>query len=221
VRILRLNVLSCLYALTLATASVPVTAESLARPSAAALMDALMWGTEPIGGPFTLTDHTGRRRSDTEFHGKLLLIYFGYMFCPDICPTDLQAMAAAIETLGPAGDRVQPLFITIDPERDTPAQLASYVTAFHPRLVGLTGSVAEIESVARAYRVYFAKAEDPRSTQYLIDHSGFIYLVNADGTYLGFFRRARPPNAWWRSCGRCSRSERRRFGTISSRRSAR
>jgi cytochrome oxidase Cu insertion factor (SCO1/SenC/PrrC family) len=162
-------------------------AEANDRPSAAALMDALMWGTEPIGGPFTLTDHTDRRRSDTEFRGKLLLIYFGYMFCPDICPTDLQAIAAAIEALGPAGDRVQPLFITIDPERDTPAQLASYVTAFHPRLIGLTGNAAEIENVARAYKVHFARVEDTRSTSYVMDHSGFVYLTDADGKYQGFF----------------------------------
>jgi protein SCO1/2 len=183
----RNNLVACLTAVMLATASTWTMAEKAARPSAAMLMDALMWGTEPIGGPFALTDHRGQRRTDSEFRGKLLLIYFGYMFCPDVCPTDLQAMAAAIEALGPSGDGVQPLFITIDPERDKPAELASYVAAFHPRLVGLTGSADEIESVARAYKVYFAKAEDPRSTSYLMDHSGFVYLAGADGKYLGFF----------------------------------
>jgi cytochrome oxidase Cu insertion factor (SCO1/SenC/PrrC family) len=100
-------------------------------PSAAELMDDLMWGRTPIGGPFDLIDQTGRRRTDADFRGKLLLLYFGYTYCPDVCPTDLMAIAAAVDQLGPAGENIQPLFITIDPERDTVEQLAGYVGAFH------------------------------------------------------------------------------------------
>jgi cytochrome oxidase Cu insertion factor (SCO1/SenC/PrrC family) len=169
-------------------ASGPLRSSSEAtEPTAAQLMEDLMWGNGPVGGPFALTDHVGRRRTEADFRGKLLLIYFGYMFCPDICPTDLQAMGSAIDRLGPSGDSVQPLFITLDPERDTPDQLADYVTAFHPRLVGLTGSEGEIKSVARAYKVYYTRATDPRTTDYILNHSAFIYLVDVDGKYLGFF----------------------------------
>lgn len=166
----------------------PMTrAEPPKAPTAVELMDDLMWGRGPIGGPFELTDHTGRRRTDADFRGQVLLVYFGYMFCPDICPTDLQAMAAAIDDLGPEGAEVQPLFITIDPERDTPAELTQYVGSFHPRLVGLTGSAEEIRRVALGYKVWYAKADDQRMATYLMDHSAFIYLVDVNGAYVGFF----------------------------------
>lgn len=166
-------------------ASVP--ADEADAPSAAALMDALMWGEEPVGGPFELIDHTGARRTDADYHGKLALIYFGYTYCPDVCPTDLQAMTSALDLLGHAARVVQPLFITIDPERDTPKHLASYVALFHPRLVGLTGEANAIRRAARAYKVHYAKVVLPDSSDYAIDHSAFIYLMDAQGQYLGFF----------------------------------
>ena len=144
-----------------------------------------MWGTEPIGGPFSLVDHTGKHRTDTEFRGKLLLIYFGFTFCPDICPTDLQVLASAIEQLGPAGEVVQPLFITVDPERDTVGHLAQYVPMFHPRLIGLTGDSVQIRKAADAYKVYYAKVVD--GADFTIDHSALIYLVDRKGQYVGFF----------------------------------
>jgi cytochrome oxidase Cu insertion factor (SCO1/SenC/PrrC family) len=169
-------------------ATTPMPAQN--DPAAAELMDDLMWGRTPIGGPFDLIDQNGRRRTDADFRGKLLLLYFGYSYCPDVCPTDLTAIAAAVDQLGPAGDEIQPLFITIDPERDTVEQLAGYVGAFHPRLVGLTGAAEAIRKVALAYKVYYAKVPAPDGTDYAIDHTGFIYLVGRDGKYLGFF----PPN---------------------------
>lgn len=162
------------------------------EPSAAALMDAVMWNKGPIGGPFALTDQDGRPRSDVDFRGKLLLVYFGYTYCTDICPTDLQAMASAIDKLGPAGDAVQPLFITIDPEHDTPETIKLYVALFHPRLIGLTGSASEIKKVALAYKVYYAKAEREKKSDRLIDHSGFTFLVGRDGKYLGIFPPGTP-----------------------------
>ena len=164
-----------------------VPAEEADAPSAAALMDTLMWGQEPIGGPFELIDHTGARRTDFDYRGKLALIYFGYTYCPDVCPTDLQAVASALDLLGDRARAVQPLFITIDPERDTPGHLADYVPLFHPRLVGLTGEADAIRRVARAYKVHYAKVVLPDSPDYAMDHSAFVYLVDAQGRYLGFF----------------------------------
>ena len=159
--------------------------------SSAELMDVLMWNREPVGGAFSLVDHTGKPRRDTDYRGRLLLLYFGFTFCPDVCPTDLQAIAQTLERLGEAAEAVQPLFVTLDPERDTPARLASYVTFFHPRLVGLTGDADSIREAARAYKVYYAKV--PSSNDYTIDHSGYVYLMDRAGNYLGFFPPGTPP----------------------------
>jgi cytochrome oxidase Cu insertion factor (SCO1/SenC/PrrC family) len=156
------------------------------QPSAAQLMDDLMWNRGPIGGPFALTDHTGRPRTDADFRGKLLVIYFGYTYCPDICPTDLLAISQAIDLLGAPGEAVQPLFISIDPERDTVEHLADYVAAFHPRLLGLTGAADAIRKVATAYKAYYARAENAGGKDYVVDHTAFIYLAGRDGRYLGF-----------------------------------
>lgn len=145
-------------------------------------------GRALVGGPFTLTDHTGKRVRDADFRGKYLLVVFGFTFCPDVCPTELQLISAALDALGPKAERVVPLFITIDPERDTPGQLATYVQSFHPRLIGLTGTAREIEAVAKEYRVYVRKAPDPKSTAgYSMDHSALIYLMGPDGAYLAHF----------------------------------
>ena len=182
----RFLAICCVLGLLLSKAEA-VLAEEADAPSAAALMDALMWGQEPIGGPFELIDHTGARRTDADYRGKLALLYFGYTYCPDVCPTDLQAMASALDLLGDAARAVQPLFITIDPERDTAEHLANYVSLFHPRLVGLTGGADAVRQAARAYKVHYAKVVLPDSPDYAMDHSAFIYLVNADGQYLGFF----------------------------------
>jgi cytochrome oxidase Cu insertion factor (SCO1/SenC/PrrC family) len=162
-------------------------AQSDQERAAAQAMDDLMYGRGTVGGPFTLTDQTGHRRSDTEFRGKLLIVYFGYTYCPDICSTDLQQIGLAVDRLGAAGAAVQPLFITIDPDRDTPAVLAQYVPSFHPKLLGLTGSPEEIAAVAREYKVLFTKYQPPEGGPYLIDHTGFTYIVDASGKYRGFF----------------------------------
>jgi len=176
----------------LGTTFVPGQAEKAEEPSAASLMDDLMWGRGPVGGPFELIDHTGKRRTDAEFLGKLLLIYFGFTYCPDICPTDLQAIGLALDQLGGAADAVQPLFITLDPDRDTPQHLADYVPSFHPRLIGLSGDGTSIRKAARAYKVYYAKVP-MKNSDYTIDHSGFIYLMDRAGQYIGFFPPGTPP----------------------------
>ena len=164
-----------------ALAHVPV------QRSAAELMDVLMWNREKIGGPFMLIDQNGRKRTDTEFRGKLMLVYFGYTSCPDVCPTDLQQIGKAIESLGGQGDSVQPLFITLDPARDTPKRLAAYVPSFHPRLIGLGGSAAAVHKAADAYRVYFKKVAIGQGGDYGIEHAAYTYLMDRNGKYLGFF----------------------------------
>jgi cytochrome oxidase Cu insertion factor (SCO1/SenC/PrrC family) len=170
----------------------PLAAQTQSSRSGAELMDAVMWNREPIGGPFTLIDHTGKPRSDQDFRGKLMLVYFGFTYCPDVCPTDLQNIGLAIGALGEAGERVQPLFITVDPARDTPEHLKDYVPMFHPRLIGLTGDAAAIHAAAAAYRVYYAQVP-LKGDDYTVDHSSFIYLMGADGKYLGFFPPGAPP----------------------------
>jgi protein SCO1/2 len=150
-------------------------------------------GKASIGGPFTLTDHTGRPVSDKDFRGRYMLVFFGFTFCPDVCPSGLQVMAAALDQLGPKAERVTPLFISLDPERDTPEQLAQYVSSFHPRLVGLTGTPEQIQSIARAYRVYYQKVKDEKSTAgYTIDHTSIIYLMDPNGEFVTHFSHATP-----------------------------
>lgn len=154
-----------------------------------------------IGGPFQLVDHTGKTITDADYRGRFLLIYFGYGYCPDVCPTELANMAAALDRLGGRADRVQPLFITIDPARDTPKVLAEYVANFHPRLIGLTGTAEQIAGAAKAYRVFYARSrvvsagqpEKAESGEYFMDHSGFVYLMGPDGEYRAMFRRAANP----------------------------
>jgi protein SCO1/2 len=175
-------------ALTLACVlfSTPVVANEAADPSPAELIEGLISGRGPVGGPFELTDQTGRRRTDADFRGKLVVLYFGYTYCPDVCPTELQSISLALDKLGAMAEAVQPVFITVDPERDTPARLAAFVSSFHPRLIGLTGSVAEIRKTAIAYRTFFVKNSAAASGEYSVDHTGFIYLIGKDGRYLGF-----------------------------------
>ena len=144
-------------------------------------------GTALVGGPFTLTDQSGRQVSDADFRGKYMLIFFGYTYCPDICPTELQIMTQALETMGAKAKNITPIFISIDPERDTPETLKAYVENFGPRLVGLTGTAEQTAAVAKAYRVYYAKAGKTDSPDYLMDHSSIIYLMDRDGRFLKHF----------------------------------
>ncbi|MCZ6846128.1 MAG: SCO family protein [Alphaproteobacteria bacterium] len=147
-----------------------------------------------IGGPFRLTDHRGDAVSEADFLGSYLLVYFGYGFCPDVCPTELQNIGVAMDELGADGERVIPIFITVDPERDTVAFMKDYVAAFHPRMVGLTGDPERIAEVAKAYRVYYAKVADEDSADYLMDHTSYVYLMGPDGNFVTMFRYNTPPN---------------------------
>jgi len=144
-------------------------------------------GKAQVGGPFTLVNDAGETVTDETFRGRYMLIYFGFTFCPDVCPTELGIMSAALDQLGDEAEKVQPLFVTIDPERDTPEVMARYVTLFHPRLTGLTGTPEQIAHIAKAYHVFYRKAEDETSTDYTMDHSSIVFLMGPDGEYLKLF----------------------------------
>jgi protein SCO1/2 len=145
-------------------------------------------GTALIGGPFTLIDQNGKTVTDRNFPGRYKLVFFGLTHCPDICPAELQVMAAALDQLGGKADKVVPIFITVDPARDTPQVMSDFVKNFGPRLVGLTGSPQAVAAAARAYRVAYTKVDDPGSANgYTVDHSAFVYLMGPDGEYVDHF----------------------------------
>lgn len=146
-----------------------------------------------IGGPFTLTDGNGKQVTDGDFRGKYMLVYFGYTFCPDVCPTTLNAVADALDKLGPLADRIQPLFITVDPKRDTPPVVKQYAAAFTPRLIALTGTPDQIATVAREYRVYYAEHRTgPGPDDYSMDHSSILYLMSPTGGFVAPIRADEP-----------------------------
>jgi cytochrome oxidase Cu insertion factor (SCO1/SenC/PrrC family) len=146
-----------------------------------------------LGGPFSLTDSQNHEVTDATYRGRWMLVYFGYTFCPDVCPTELQTIVGALDNLGPAAASVTPIFITIDPERDTPAALADYTKLFDERIIGLTGSSAQIAAATRAYRVYYAKSAPKDAATYLMDHSSFIYLMGPDGKFRALYRQGMSP----------------------------
>jgi protein SCO1/2 len=162
------------------------------RAGAARLMNDLMSGKGPVGGPFTLTDQHGARRHLSDFRGKLVLLYFGFTYCPDICPTDLMTVGNLIRSLGPEGDQLQPVFVTLDPARDTPEVLRAYVASFHPRFVALTGTDDQIRRVATSFKVFFEKVRPPGINTYLIDHSAYVFLLDREGRFVTLFPPGTP-----------------------------
>lgn len=147
-----------------------------------------------VGGPFALVDHTGAPVTSDTYAGKYRLMFFGFTYCPDICPTELQVVATAMDRLDPATvARVQPLFVSIDPGRDTPAALAEYVAQFHPAIVGLTGTAEQVDAAAKTFRVYYAKAPGGDADSYLMDHSTYTYLMGPTGDFLTIFPRGTGP----------------------------
>jgi protein SCO1 len=145
-------------------------------------------GRAMIGGPFTLTDGSGKAVTEKDFAGKPMLVFFGFTNCPDVCPAGLQVLAAALDRLGDKAEGVTPLFITVDPERDTPELVGKYVKSFHPRIVGLSGTPEQVADVIKAYRVYAKKQPSEGSaTDYSMDHSSFFYLMDASGGYVKHF----------------------------------
>ena len=150
-------------------------------------------GKALIGGPFSLTDSSGKHITDKDFRGRDMLVFFGFTSCPDICPASLQLMSTVLDKLGPKADRITPIFITIDPERDTAPKLDEYVKHFSSRIVGLTGTPEEIAAAAKAYRVYYNKVPNKVVPgDYTMDHTGIIYLMDANGDYVTHFTPATP-----------------------------
>jgi protein SCO1 len=152
-------------------------------------------GMALIGGPFTLVDQNGKTVTDRDFRGKYMLIFFGFTHCPDICPAELQVMSAALDALGPKADDVVPIFVTLDPGRDTPKAVGAYVKNFGKTFVGLTGSPTAIANAAKAYRVTYQKFEykdKDGNYGYSIDHSALVYLMDKDGKYLAHFTYGTP-----------------------------
>jgi len=189
----------------------PTTKRGPARPSAgiyvggllgallAFLIGGFLWrgansDRPSIGGPFRLETDAGKIVTASDFRGKYMLVYFGYTFCPDICPTALNAMTTALQSLGTKTKDLTPVFITLDPRRDTPQVMRRYTAALSPTLIGLTGTPAEIAKVAREYRVYYAMhATGPRPDDYSLDHSSVIYLMGPDGRFIAPIEAGQSP----------------------------
>lgn len=145
-------------------------------------------GKALVGGPFNLTNENGEHVTDKDFRGRHMLVFFGFTHCPDICPASLQLISAAMENLGDKADRITPIFVSVDPERDTPEKLHEYIKNFDPRLVGLTGTPEEIAEVTKAYKVYFKKVPNEAAPDdYGMDHTGIIYLMDPRGQYVAHF----------------------------------
>lgn len=153
-------------------------------------------GKALIGGPFTMTDHTGKTVTEKDFRGRYMLVFFGFTNCPDICPAELQVMSAAIDKLGEKAGKVVPVFVSVDPKRDSVERMASYVSNFGDRLIGLTGTREQVEEMARAFRIYYAEVKDDSTTDgYSVDHSSIAYLMGPQGEYLTHFSFGTKPDA--------------------------
>jgi len=145
-------------------------------------------GKALVGGPFALVDDAGKRVTDKDYRGRYMLVFFGFTSCPDICPAGLQLISAVLDKLGPKANRVTPIFVSVDPERDTPQKLAAYVKNFNPHLVGLTGTPEEIAAVAKAYKVFYQKVPNESApADYGMDHTSIIYLMDPNGEFVTHF----------------------------------
>jgi protein SCO1/2 len=148
-----------------------------------------------LGGPFSLTDQNGIVRTDKDFQGKYMLVFFGYTYCPDVCPTTLAVMAAALDKMGARAEKIVPVFITVDPKRDTPEKIKSYLSSFGPRFVGFTGEPDNIATVAKEYSVYYKEHPAENGGEYTVDHSGVIYLMDPKGAFVANYSPETLPDA--------------------------
>lgn len=154
----------------------------------ASWIDKTVSGVALIGGPFEMLNQNGAKVTEKDFAGKPMLLFFGYTYCPDVCPTELQIMSTTLDQLGDQAKDVQPVFVTIDPERDTPAVLKSYLESFGPRWTGLTGTPDQVRAITRAWHVFYEKRDNKAAPKdYLMDHSSFIFLMGPDGKFLKHF----------------------------------
>jgi len=150
-------------------------------------------GTSAVGGPFRLTDQNGKVITEADFKGRPFLVFFGYTHCPDVCPTTLFDMSEVMRALGSDADRTAGLFISVDPDRDTPAVLKDYLSSFDPHLRGATGDQAELSKVEKEYRVYAKKVPTGKNGDYSMDHSAIVYLMDKNGRFVAPFRLDRKP----------------------------
>ncbi len=152
----------------------------------------LVGAPSTVGGPFRLTDQNGKTITDQDFKGKPFLVFFGFTHCPEICPTALSDMSDIFNKLGPDADKVNALFITVDPERDTPEKLKDYLSSFNPRLIGVGGDAPALAAVAKAYRVYYKKVP-LKDGDYTMDHTAIVYLMDKNGAFVAPFSLKRRP----------------------------
>lgn len=187
--LLILGVLSCALGV-FAILGVLQTKTYIQTPGTSQVIENAQTGQPSIGGEFQLVDKDGAIWQDKDFRGKPMLVYFGYSYCPDICPAALSHLTQAVDTLG-GGETIRPVFITLDPERDTPENLRSFAENFHKDFVMLTGSKPQVEKAIKAYKVHAARTSE--DNDYLVDHSSLIYLMDKDGKYLAHFDHQTPP----------------------------
>lgn len=143
---------------------------------------------ENFGGPFTLTNQDGEQVTQDDFKNQYRLIYFGFTYCPAICPTELQKMTVALNELGAAGKKIKPIFITVDPERDTVETMKQYIGSFHPNFIALSGTIAQIDQAKKSYKIYAAKVQDDTMSDYTMDHSSYIYFLDPDDNLIRIFK---------------------------------
>lgn len=152
-------------------------------------------GIEGLGGSWTLTDHDGKTVTDKDVTGTYRLMFFGFTYCPDVCPTELKRLAIVLDMLGDDAPKIQPLFVTVDPERDTPAVLKEYLARFDTRVTGLTGTIPQIEHMEKIFKVYSAKTENEEYTEYMVNHSALLYFIGPDDKVIHLFHSNDAPEA--------------------------
>ncbi|WP_339649927.1 SCO family protein [Halopseudomonas pelagia] len=187
---MKIILIGCGVAILVLLAGLPIA--YLNWPAPVPVSAAIEEGAE-IGGAFELQDHHGQTVTEDTFKGRWTLVFFGFTHCPDICPTTLSHVASLLDGLGDMAEQVQPLFITLDPERDTPAILAEYAAFFDPRILGLAGSAEQTRQVADAYSVYFKKVN--MGDTYTLDHTTTLYLMSPDGTFKRHYSEQMPADA--------------------------
>lgn len=169
-------------------AGIVVYVQKNAKPSQDGPQGLMAVTDDKFGGPFTMTDHTGKSVTEKDFTGTYRLMYFGFTFCPAICPTELSKITSTLKLLGDKAGLIHPIFVTVDPERDTPDKMKDYISLFHPSLTGLSGTPEQTKNMLKEYKIYAAKRDEPGMTEYTMDHSSFIYFMGPDDRLLHIFK---------------------------------